>query len=419
MQEWIDISVIVPVYNVEKYLPDCLDSILKQNGISFEIICVNDGSKDASLEILNSYERKTSKIKVYTTSNNGLSAARNFGIEKASGEFLYFLDSDDMLASEKDLADMVYQMREYDLDVLYFDGDSFFDDEKMNHMQFKDCYGCKQEYGIYDRGEELFARLVDEDDYFVSASLQCLRRVFIKEHGLRFAEGFLYEDNLFMFESILTANRVKHIKKEILLRRVREGSIMTSKETAKGFCSAYYIIQRMQSARDVKFKDCKCQNQIKEVIEKMGNFAWWYYQQLSYDEKRQLNNLPVDEMCKIKKWLKEKDPYAFPYHLFQKDDKVLLYAAGNIGRRFFLQGKEDNYVSIIGIVDARANEMYDEEINVLPIYEGLQLEYDKILITVENKIVASEIRENLIQMGVRSEVIKWDGNVYQKKNYSS
>ena len=91
------ISIIVPVYNVEKYLKECLDSLINQTLEDIEIICINDGSTDNSLAILEEYQKKDSRIKVFSQRNQGVSAARNLGIEKATGEYLTFLDSDDRL----------------------------------------------------------------------------------------------------------------------------------------------------------------------------------------------------------------------------------------------------------------------------------------------------------------------------------
>lgn len=91
------ISVVIPVYNVEKFLPRCLDSVLSQTFDDFEVICVNDGSPDNSEKILKQYENKDKRIKVFKKENGGLSDARNFGISKARGDYIFFLDSDDFI----------------------------------------------------------------------------------------------------------------------------------------------------------------------------------------------------------------------------------------------------------------------------------------------------------------------------------
>lgn len=107
------ISVIVPVYNVEKYLPQCIDSILKQDFLDFELLLIDDGSKDKSSLICDEYTRQDKRVKVFHKENGGVSSARNLGIDKAQGEFIAFIDSDDYIASDylstllKSTADLV------------------------------------------------------------------------------------------------------------------------------------------------------------------------------------------------------------------------------------------------------------------------------------------------------------------------
>ena len=94
------VSVIVPVYNVEQYLPKCIESILEQDFTDFELLLVDDGSSDSSLEICRMYESKDKRVHVYTQSNSGPSKARNVGIENAQGKYVTFIDSDDYIDSD-------------------------------------------------------------------------------------------------------------------------------------------------------------------------------------------------------------------------------------------------------------------------------------------------------------------------------
>jgi len=106
----IDISVIIPVYNVEKYLAECLESVISQDMGNIELVCVNDGSKDSSLDILKAYAEKDDRILIIEQGNQGLSCARNAGIDRAGGEYILFLDSDDCLAEHalKGMYDFLY-----------------------------------------------------------------------------------------------------------------------------------------------------------------------------------------------------------------------------------------------------------------------------------------------------------------------
>lgn len=151
----VKISVIVPVYNVEKYLSECLNSILAQTFNDFEVICVNDGSTDRSSEILLQYAKKDKRIKVITQKNQGLSMARNNGLKEAGGEYVYFMDSDDAIhpqcleiaysLAEKQQADLIcfsyIKMKEKTSDVGAFDISKLKSKTTCSPLQY--CFGKK------------------------------------------------------------------------------------------------------------------------------------------------------------------------------------------------------------------------------------------------------------------------------------
>ena len=128
-----DVSVIIPVYNVEKYLEECLDSVCNQTLANIEIICVNDGSTDGSVDILNAYAEKDDRIKIISQSNQGLGASRNNGLKASSGKYILFLDSDDYidLTSLEKLVDNIVSN---DSDMVLFKFQNF-DDNKNLHKR--------------------------------------------------------------------------------------------------------------------------------------------------------------------------------------------------------------------------------------------------------------------------------------------
>ena len=135
----VQISVIIPVYNTEKYINDTLDSVLGQTFNDFEIICVNDGSSDNSLKILKQYANKDQRIKVFDQANSGVSKTRNYAFEHANGKYIYYLDSDDVIHPQ--LLEICYNMAEkHQADVLSFGYESFSDNqspvfEKINENE--------------------------------------------------------------------------------------------------------------------------------------------------------------------------------------------------------------------------------------------------------------------------------------------
>src|SRR5690606_27364966 len=113
------VSVIIPVYNAEKYLRECLDSVLAQTFTDFEVLLINDGSTDASGKICDEYAEKDSRIKVFHKENGGVSSARNLGLDNAKGEWISFVDSDDTIEQET-LATLANEVKDLDIDGVIF-----------------------------------------------------------------------------------------------------------------------------------------------------------------------------------------------------------------------------------------------------------------------------------------------------------
>ncbi|HAB66354.1 MAG TPA: glycosyltransferase family 2 protein, partial [Firmicutes bacterium] len=113
------ISIIIPVYNGEKFIEDCINSILKQTYSNYEIVLVNDGSVDKTREIIESFDNE--KIRLFNIENNGVSNARNFGIEHATGDYILFVDADDKI-DNKTLEILINKQKEYDVDIIRYNG---------------------------------------------------------------------------------------------------------------------------------------------------------------------------------------------------------------------------------------------------------------------------------------------------------
>lgn len=124
------VSVIIPVYNTEPYLYECLNSIINQTLKDIEIICVNDGSTDSSLNILEKYAEYDSRIVIFSQENKGQSVARNVGLSAASGEYVYFMDSDDVLSLNA-METLFNHATKDKTDIIYFGADVFYESEEL------------------------------------------------------------------------------------------------------------------------------------------------------------------------------------------------------------------------------------------------------------------------------------------------
>ena len=156
------VSVIIPVYNKEKYLRKSLDSVLKQSFRDYEIICVDDGSKDGSSGILREYAEKDSRIHNITIPNGGVSNARNVGLDHANGDWIQFLDADDMLCPEY-LAKAVALAEENDIDVVFSDIDVLNEEYVRTGVK---TIGHKDEFISRDGLKDLFLQYQYANGYF-------------------------------------------------------------------------------------------------------------------------------------------------------------------------------------------------------------------------------------------------------------
>ena len=214
-------SVIIPVYNVESYLRECLDSMLAQTCGDWEAVCVDDGSTDGSGAILSDYASRDSRFRVVAQPNGGLSAARNTGLDHAQGDCILFLDSDDWL--EPDTLDCIHSslithQSSPPTDMLCFGGWRGREEERPTPATYTTGWDYYNQSAL---AHHIFP--------FVCVVLRCYRRQFLEQNGLRFREGILHEDNHFTPRACLAAGNVTVIAAPLYHYRIREGSIMTTR----------------------------------------------------------------------------------------------------------------------------------------------------------------------------------------------
>lgn len=241
-----DVSVIVPVHNAEEYLALCLDSVLMHGDVALEIICVNDGSTDGSLAILERYAEAFDCITVIDQPNAGLSGARNTGLAAATGTYVCFLDSDDWW-EPVDVAALIRTAREQDLDVLTYDAESFRDPGVSTEQWnvYATYYQRSREYSEPVTGARLLTEFRKNNDYRVSACLYFVRLDLIRARGLEFSLGMMHEDNPFTFQVLLYAGRAAHTRARLYGRRVRPGSMMTAgsiERSTSGYVRSYLLM---------------------------------------------------------------------------------------------------------------------------------------------------------------------------------
>ncbi|MCM1154934.1 MAG: glycosyltransferase [Roseburia sp.] len=267
-------SIIVPVYNVEKYLEDCVQSILKQTFTEYEIILVDDGSTDSSDQICDKYARKSEKIKVIHKKNGGQSSARNAGIKAAAGEFLVFIDSDDYFGDSHFLK-KAYQVLDgnaehvNDTDVLVYGSIKRW--EANGHIRMEKRYEGLAEINTLNKADAL-RWMVEADKFAICPYLHMIRRSFVMEHQLYFDETLKTEEDIeWTLHLMAKCPEMKGMDELPYTYRVRANSTCTS-ERKTGFCK--YRFQAIeQSLKHISL--CKGNQNYRNAL--YAGLSYQYY----------------------------------------------------------------------------------------------------------------------------------------------
>ena len=231
------LTIIIPVYNVEAYLKKCLDSILVDNQFTGQVICVNDGSTDGSAVVLGEYAAKYPNVEVITQKNAGLSAARNTGFDKATGEYVFFVDSDDWMFPSA--IDKIMNQIEGE-DVMYFNTQIYHEDTgqlsgDVDLTEMRHVSGREYLETVYDKPRNM---------PYVCVCGGIYKRSFLKENHLYNEQGIYHEDNYFTPQVLLVARDVSCINEYVYVYRIRKGSI-TAKVTEKHIMDLLFIARNL------------------------------------------------------------------------------------------------------------------------------------------------------------------------------
>lgn len=217
-------SIIIPVYNVENYLSECLESVINQSLFDIEIICVNDGTKDRSREILTEYQKRDNRILIVDKTNGGLSSARNAGLNVATGEYVFFIDSDDYVT--KNICEKLYcEILEYAPEIIVFGSDFFPKYTEKNSWLIHNLATGNTIYR--DCGVKA---LLEENGAYPFVWRNCFKRQFLIENKLLFGEDVHFaEDLIFQFMAFPLAQQVVFISDKLYYYRAnRPNSLMAN-----------------------------------------------------------------------------------------------------------------------------------------------------------------------------------------------
>ena len=422
------VSIIIPVYNSERYLGECLDSVLNQTLKDIQIICVNDASTDHSEAILEEYARKDSRIVLLNNKQNGgLSYTRNHGMKVAEGEYIYFLDSDDSIVPEA-MEELYAKAKKLDTDVLFFDSEMTIegDASKQDHRLFcsKKNYGEERVYN----GIELADKMQKCNDYRVPVWLQFWKHAFLKDADMQFYNRLIYEDELFTYQSMMMAERVACIPKTYHKYRRHTDTITLGKVRADNIKSMLIIIEEITAywnahqTPDVNRISrkiiCGLEWQINEFLKKMSETVEQLQQEWGEDSIYS-HYLGIIYRPVIKQEQEAAKPEAsqklyIQDRIFTEENLIRLaqaekryvYGAGKFARKYI------NYLRQIGVgfngVIVTDRENNPDELEGIAVYglDELKRQQDTyvILIGVGAKLI-DEVKQTLVDNGIDQYII--------------
>lgn len=249
-----DLSIIIPTYNVGKYIIETMESILNQKTrFTFQIIVIDDGSTDDTVIKLKKFEAKYVNIMIIQQENKGAGAARNIGLEFSKGRYIFFCDSDDYILPEM-IQSCLNVMEKESLEIFLYSAKSFYDNGAET-IEFFPTYirpVVNNVSGIH------FIKISEESkQYFVVPTMFFIRRDFLLTNNIRFPEGIIYEDIYFITVALLKANKVSSTSNIFYMRRIRADSVMTSRDKKNSINSIGKLIIQLSEYGKSEYKNFK------------------------------------------------------------------------------------------------------------------------------------------------------------------
>lgn len=368
-----EVSVIIPAYNVENYIEECILSILNASPDCIEIIAVNDGSTDNTLDVLEKLRNKYENVKVINQSNKGVTGARIAGIKEATGKYIGFVDGDDYIKSGmyKYLYDIA---EEKNVDVVL--NQQFY---KKNNDDISVQGGGLTE-GLYTTEDKSIEYLY-RNLWNYKTGLGILPDLWCNLYKREYAKAIMCsmpyevsfgEDEMFIFSLVATVDSIYLVNCPYYVYRMREGSVCNS-------INEYFL-------KDINIKYLY----LKSIFEKMN---------LSAEMQKQLDYKTVHEVCSFR-FLQNggMEFHMFPFEKIRPESNVILYGAGLVGRSYYRQISANNYCNIIAWCDERYIELKKKNsiISSPDIIKDIN-SYDYILIAVVDFTMGIEIKNKLLE----------------------
>lgn len=375
------VSVIVPVYNGELYIEKCIDSILKQTYKEIEVIIVNDGSVDSTLDICMKYSTEYNNIQLINKKNNGVVAARLDGIKMARGKYISFVDADDWIEEEY-IGHMINEMGDSDI-ILAGINHVLINEDNRN---YKETNSFKA--GIYEKRSEL---------YEIYRRMLCYKPPF-KMGILPYACNKIYKKEVLL-------PLMEHVDKEINdgedVAVILPYLINSKKICISEYCGYNYLIH----------SDSACHQKKEDAYYNAGCLYIWLYKCFIKHECKNelLEQLQYYYLRMI--WKRnpsvylEVNDFVFPFKKIKPNSKVIIYGAGDMGQAYYRQLKQTNYCQLVAWVDRKLDLDKKSGFKLIKPNDIMSYEYDYVVIAISSGYMCSKVEEYLVNNGIDKNII--------------
>lgn len=396
----LTVSVIVPIYKVESYLQQCIDSIRTQSYSHLEIILVDDGSPDNCGKIADKNAQEDSRIIVIHKENGGLSSARNAGLNVAKGAYISFIDSDDTIHPQF-IEILLHLCKQYDCDISQCDYLTVAD------YSVKLPLNPQQSLLIYNSRQAIYQLCCTRNAvrYVIACNKLYRRELF---HGISYPVGKIHEDEFTTYKLLWAANKIIVTNQYLYYYLQRPTSIMGNPFSVKRLDVLEAYKERLAFLKDKKLEP-----------------EYWSILQILYHRIQTdctLLREHVSDCEKIQFWMKERERIGkilkksellenqmIKNCNFPPKSQIVLYGAGHWGRIIYNKICENQQGKIVGWVDNAWANLSEMEYPIMPVDTLLRTKFDFVLITIREKLIQEEIRENLLSWGIpKSKIISID-----------
>lgn len=383
----VKISIIVPVYNTAKYLDKCIQTLINQTLENIEIIFIDDGSEDNSVEILKNYAKKDKRIRILKQNHKRQGAARNYGLSIAQGEYIGFVDSDDWVKLDM-FEKLYYQAKETDSDIVMCSMNTFEDGTNkiiVNTYNTLDIFNQKFFENTFTPQDTLNFIF----NISVSPYNKIYRKSLIDKNNIKFPENIYFEDNAFFFQSWLNAKKISLLNQKLYQYRKSTAS------TTKNDKNKLDIFKTLDLTKNI-LEENNYYNRLKTdyLRYKSASLQYWFG---SIQNKRikflffikLLMEMPTVALLPI--FIKFKELKLLLILLFDKKNKIILWGASNFLANFLKKHKIHN-TNVLCIVDRNENKN-GSELNGLTIYSPnkvKELSPDRIIVSIINFSIESK-----------------------------